>query len=434
MVLPGTSPKKELCLRSEFILCAYVQIPFCRSLCNFCCWCKNYNPSEILSIKKWKGPYLEALKREIRARSKVDEEKKRVNLEVIHFGGGTPSLLTTEELHATLSTLLSSYDQKREDITTIGIEVRPDDITLKKAKRLKSIGFNRISMGVESFDPSVLRSLQRHIPVEQSFRAYEWIREAGFEEINIDLLYGFPFQSLEQLKQDVETVIRLAPEHIDAHPWKPVSDPLCEPASKNYEEEKAKKIEATSYLHRRLQEEGYLNYNHRCFCKPGGENLMHMIEATYSLPFIAFGAGCEQYRRPKTTTGIRKYVNAPFSTDMFQPVPEHSTQAELLFLIDTMIRQLLLPEGIHVPHFNRRYNCDVEKMIALYKKRENLEKELNRYANKLLFTVELSRIQIFRKIINWIETGVIETQGDYLQLADRHRISHETWVLYMQAC
>lgn len=434
MVLPGTSPKKELCLRSEFILCAYVQIPFCRTLCNFCCWCKNYNPSEILSIKKLKGPYLEALKREIRARSKVDEEKSLVNLEVVHFGGGTPSLLKTEELHAILSTLLSSYDQRREDITTIGIEVRPDDITLEKAKRLKSIGFNRISMGVESFDPSVLRSLQRHIPVEQSFRAYECIRKAGFEEVNIDLLYGFPFQSLEQIKQDVETVIRLAPEHIDAHPWKSVPGPLCEPASENYEEEKAKKIEATSYLHRRLQEEGYRNYNHRCFCKPGCENLMHMIEATYSLPFIAFGAGSEQYRRPKTTTGIRKYINAPFSRDMFQPAPEHSTQAELLFLIDTMIRQLLLPEGIHVPLFNRRYNCDVEKMIALYKKRENMEKELNRYANKLVFMVELSRIQIFRKIINWIETGVIETQGDYLRLADRYRVSHETWVLYMQAC
>ena len=434
MVQPGKSPKKKLCLRSESILCAYVQIPFCRTLCNFCCWCKNYNPSEILSLKKWKGPYLDALKKEIWARSRVDEEKKRVNLEVVHFGGGTPSLLKTEELHAILSTLLSSYDQRREDITTIGIEVRPDDITLEKARRLKSIGFNRISMGIESFDPSVLRSLQRHIPVEQSLRAYEWIRKAGFKDINIDLLYGFPFQSLKQIKQDVETVIRLAPEHIDAHPWKPVSGPLCEPASKSYEEEKAKKIEATSYLHRRFQEEGYLNYNHRCFCRPGCENLMHMIEATYSLPFIAFGAGSEQYRRPKTTTGIRKYINAPFSRDMFQPVHEHSTRVELLFLIDTMIRQLLLPEGIHVPHFNRRYNCDVEKMIAFYKKRENQEKELNRYANKLLFTVELSRIQIFRKIINWIETGVIETEGDYLRLANRHRISHETWVLYMQAC
>ena len=423
-----------MCLRSESILCAYVQIPFCRTLCNFCCWCKNYNPSEILSIKKWKGPYLDALEREIRARSKVVEEKKRVTLEVVHFGGGTPSLLKTEELHAILSTLLSSYDQRREDIMTIGIEVRPDDITLHKAKRLKSIGFNRISMGVESFDSAILKSFQRHVPVEQSFRAYEWIRKAGFEEINIDLLYGFPFQSLDQIKQDVETVIRLAPEHIDAHPWKPVPGHLGDTASKNYEEEKDKKIEATSYLHRRLREAGYLNYNHRCFCKPGCENLMHMIEATYSLPFIAFGAGCEQYRRPKTTTDIRKYVNAPFSGDMFQPVPERSARAELLFLIDTMIRQLLLPEGIHVPHFNRRYNCDVEKMIAFYRKHENMEKELNRYANKLVFMVELSRIQILGKIINWIETGVIETKGDTLRLADNHRISRETWVLYMQAC
>ena len=434
MVLPGTSPKKKLCLHSEFILCAYVQIPFCRTLCNFCCWCKNYNLSEILSIKKWKAPYLEALKREIRARSKVDEERKRVNLEVVHFGGGTPSLLDTEELHAILSTLLSNYDQRREDIMTIGIEVRPDDITLEKAKSLKSIGFNRISMGVESFDPSVLKSLQRHIPVEQSFRAYEYLRKARFEEVNIDLLYGFPFQTLEQIKQDVETVIDLAPEHIDAHPWKPVSGPLCEPAPENYEEEKARKIEAASYLHRRLEEEGYLNYNHRCFCKPGCENLMHMIEATYSLPFIAFGAGSEQYRRPKTTTGIRKYINTSFSRDMFQPVPEHSTQTELLFLIDTMVRQLLLPEGIYVPNFNRKYGCDVENILAFYLEHENMEKELKRYSNKLLFLFELSRMQILKKILGWVQNGIIEKQGDYLRLADKYRISGETWVLYMQAC
>lgn len=434
MVCSEISPRKELCLCSDSILCAYIQIPFCRSLCNFCCWCKNYNPSEILSIKKWKSPYIEALKKEIRARSQVDEEKSRVNLEVVHFGGGTPSLLETEELGAILSTLLSSYDLRREEIMTIGIEVRPDDITLHKAERLKSIGFNRISMGVESFDPSVLRSLNRHIPVEQSFRAYEWIRQAGFQEVNIDLIYGFPFQSLEMIKQDVETVIRLAPEHIDAHPWKPVSGPLCELASKEYEAEKAKKVAATAYLHRRLEEEGYCNYNHRCFCKPGNENLMHMVEATYGMPFIAFGAGSEQYKRSKTTTEIQKYINTSFSRDMFGPASELSTQAELLLLIDTMVRQLLLPEGVYVPHFNRRYGCDIENILAFYREHENLEKELKRYANKLLFLFELSRIQILKKILDWVQNGIIEKHGDYLRLADEYRISNETWVLYMQAC
>lgn len=428
------SPRKKLCLESDAILCAYVQIPFCRSLCSFCCWCNNYDPKEILSLKRLKGPYLEALKREIRARSQVSKEKSRVNLEVIHFGGGTPSLLKAEELNDILSTLLSSYGQRREEIMTIGIEVRPDDMTFKKAEALKSVGFNRISMGVESFDPSVLRSLGRNVPAERSFRAYQNIRKTGFNEVNLDLIYGFPFQSLDQFKEDVETLIRLNPEHIDAHPWKPVPGPLSEFTSGNYEAEKAKKMAETEYLHRRLAEEGYLNYNHRCFCRPGNENLMHMVEATYGLPFIAFGAGSEQYRKAKTTTSIRKYTDACFREETFPPPLDCAKEDERLFLVDVMIRQLLLPEGLHIPGFNGRHGCNIEKMLAFYGEPENLEKELKKYANRLLFLFELSRIHILKKILDWRQRGIITKQGDYLRLADEYRISPETWVLYMQAC
>ena len=426
--------KKTLCMHSEDIICAYVQIPFCRSLCNFCCWCKKYNPSEILSIDRLKEPYLEALEREISARSQFRKEREKVNLEVIHFGGGTPSLLSPDELHDILSTILTCYDQQLENIMTVGIEVRPDDLSREKLEALKSVGFNRISIGAQSFDQGVLDRLHRCVSVKQFYRSYDWIRSAGFEDVNIDLLYGIPFQTFDHIKNDIRTVTRLEPEHVDAHPWKPVPGALLKAAEEDYEKEKDKKIQWASYIRDRLEAKGYRNYNHRCFAKPGKENLMHLVEATYSLPFLAFGAGSEQFCATKTTTSIQEYINDPSSSDIYKKIPGGSGDFNLLLFIDSMIRQLLLPEGIHIPFFNKRHNCDMEEVLSFYSHPENIIKELVRYRNTLIFLFEASRIQIFKKILNWIERGIIEKCGDYLRLKDEHKISHETWVLYMQAC
>jgi len=434
MIETRTISKKEICMRSKGILCAYVQIPFCRSLCNFCCWCKNYDPSEILAIHKFRKPYLEALKREIRVRSMSHQEKEMVNLEVIHIGGGTPSLLSPDELQEILSTILACYDQKIENITSVGIEARPDDLSREKLENYRSIGFNRISVGAQSFDQGVLDRLNRRSHVEEFYLSYDLIRAVGFEDVNIDLLYGFPFQSFEQIRNDVKTVIRLGPEHIDFHPWKPVLGPLYEQSENSYQKEKEKKIKAALYIREQLLKAGYDNYNHRCFCKPGKENLMHLIEATFGLPFLAFGAGSEQYCAPKTTTNIQEYINESFTSDIYKKMPGGPGNFNLLLFIDSMIKQLLLPEGIYIPFFNKRHNCNMEEILSAYGNPENINKEIKRYRNTKLYLFQASRVQIFKKMLKWIEKGIITKRGDYLRLEKEHKISHETWVLYMQAC
>jgi oxygen-independent coproporphyrinogen-3 oxidase len=105
-----------------------------------------------------------------------------VDLQNIHFGGGTPILLTAEDLRDLLSSLLQAYGKRIEEMQTVTIEARPDSLTAEKIRDLRAIGFNRICLGVQMFNQGVLKRLQRNVDVEHCLRCYEWIRSAGFED------------------------------------------------------------------------------------------------------------------------------------------------------------------------------------------------------------------------------------------------------------
>lgn len=425
--LQNLSPGKQLCLTSDRILCAYIQIPFCRSLCSFCCWRQHYNPGEILRADKYRTQYIQALKEEITGRSSIPFERDQVGLNVIHFGGGTPSLFHPEELAEILQHLLCAYHMKKDAVQTIGIEVRQDDLSAQYLSALRDIGFNRISIGAQSFDRNILKKLGRGISPEDFFQAYDRIRAAGFSDVNIDLLYGFAIQGTEQIRSDAETLVRLGPDHIDAHPWKEVDG--CLPGiTPEYAVEKDKKIQAARFMRTCFADAGYENYNHRCFCTSGRENLMHLIEAAYSLPFIAFGAGSEQYRMARTACAVEDYIQKPFDRDRFeQDLQKRFTEFNFLNCADSLFRQLLLPEGVYIPFFNRTQACDLTALL-------NDDCAAEKYAPGCVDVYTRSRIQIYKKVQQWLRDGVIEQSGEWLRLKDEFILSPQTWVLYMQAC
>lgn len=421
--------KKRLREATDAILCAYVQVPFCLTLCHFCCWAGKYEKKQVVGLKKYRQAYLSALKREITLRSQMAEERDKVDLEVIHFGGGTPSVLSVEELADVLSTLYQAYDILPGSVETVGIEIRPDSVDPAKLRGLHEAGFNRLSIGAQTFDAEVLRGVGRHLSPEDLFSCYDAARQAGFTDINIDLLYGVPGQTPEIVREDAQTVVRLAPEHIDTHPWKPVardSDGCLMDGGWSREE----KIEAAR-LHRHIFEEhGYINYNHRCFSRPGYENLMHLIEATYLLPPLSFGAGAEQRTGfPKTTTNIEEYLAEDFVPAYMQvEYPQVRIDAVPPAFTDYVIRQLLLPEGLWIPGFNRRHGCNVVARL-----KEGWEPDyFDAFRQGDIYI--RSRLQIFGKLQGWLERGVITVDGEWLRLDPEYQINPETWVLYMQAC
>jgi oxygen-independent coproporphyrinogen-3 oxidase len=257
-------------------------------------------------------------------------------------------------------------------------------------------------------------------------RAYEWIRAEGFQEVNLDLLYGIPRQSLGSTQRDVQEVARLAPEHIDAHPWKPFDGCPLDAVETNYQEEKSKKVTAARWMCDYLETHGYENYNHRCFCRPGHENLMHLIEATYALPFLGFGAGCEQFRGPKTVVDIEEYIQADYAVTRFTPIQMPRQEFDLLQVIDGSMRELLLPEGIDLPWFNERYRCDLKEDL--------LEGKMQVGTPSVLDLHRAARLQLLKKMQQLYRQGIIVSDDTRLKLVKEYRVSSETWAFYMQAC
>lgn len=193
----GREPKAPVSL--------YFHIPFCESLCWFC-GCNVI----IDKHKEVAHPYLQHLKAEIdRVVSHVDTTREAVQF---HWGGGTPTYLTPEQMEE-----LYRYTAERfrfaED-AEIGLEVDPRVTTRKHVETAASLGFNRVSMGVQDFNPEVQKAVNRIQPYEQTAALIESCRENGFESINVDLMYGLPYQTVESFLETVDRIVEISPDRI----------------------------------------------------------------------------------------------------------------------------------------------------------------------------------------------------------------------------
>jgi len=186
-------------------LSLYFHLPFCDTLCYFC------GCNMIVSRSRERiGRYLDYLKKEIdRIGGLVSKERKTVQL---HWGGGTPTHLSPAEIVD-----LSAYIARRFEIAPgaeVSSEIDPRKLTRDHLAALKAGGFNRISMGVQDFYEKVQKAVNRIQPEALTRRVADWIREFGFQSINIDLMYGLPFQTARSFAQTVEAVIDIGPDRI----------------------------------------------------------------------------------------------------------------------------------------------------------------------------------------------------------------------------
>ena len=185
------------------MLSLYIHIPFCRSRCIYC----GFYSTTALDLRQ---RYVDAVCREMEMR--LEESGKREPLSTIYLGGGTPSQLTAEQLEQ-----LFIYINKVYNSTEVTIEVNPDDVTAEFAARLAQLPVNRVSMGVQTFDDERLRFLRRRHTAGQAAEAVERLRAAGFRNLSIDLMYGFPGESLSDWESDIDAALALNVEHISAY-------------------------------------------------------------------------------------------------------------------------------------------------------------------------------------------------------------------------
>lgn len=183
----------------------YIHIPFCKQACSYCDFYFS-------TRKQLKQPFVDALVREILFYKGTGYSDPIY--QTLYIGGGTPSLLNEPELNAIFSALHHVFDLQLDEVT---MELNPDDVTPSYLKTLQKIGINRISMGVQSFQPELLAFMHRAHNREEALLALQNIRETGFPTFTADLIYGNPGQTLHMLKEDIETLLSFDPPHISAY-------------------------------------------------------------------------------------------------------------------------------------------------------------------------------------------------------------------------
>ena len=196
----------QLAQPSSDPLSLYVHVPFCRHACWYC-GCNRVTTQLGSTVV---APYLAALAKELELVSAAMPQRRR--LAQLHWGGGTPNYLNAEETQ-TLWGLIAQHFDLEPDLEA-SIEVNPEFLSRDHVLQLRSLGFNRISFGIQDADPEVQRAVNRLVPVEQLRRAMDWLREANFDSVNVDLICGLPLQTPERFQTTLELVRQLRPDRI----------------------------------------------------------------------------------------------------------------------------------------------------------------------------------------------------------------------------
>jgi len=183
----------------------YIHIPFCKQACHYC----DFHFSTSLAQKE---AMIQALLHEIALRKNYLQGQI---ISSIYFGGGTPSLLSVAEIEAILTSIKTNFELSKD--IEISLEANPDDINLKKALDWRNAGINRLSIGIQSFDEEILKWMNRAHSAKEALQAMEAVRQAGFENISIDLIYGVPQSDHQKWREDLALALQFRPEHISSY-------------------------------------------------------------------------------------------------------------------------------------------------------------------------------------------------------------------------
>ncbi len=260
----------------------YIHIPFCKSRCAYC----DFFSTTLLDRRL---EYVESVLQEIDLRQ---DEIQKEPIKTIYLGGGTPSMLETEQIAQILHKL------PLESAQEITIEANPGDITREKLADYRSMGINRLSIGIQSFNDKHLRILGRRHSAQEAMRTVRLAQEVGFKNISIDLIYGVPGQTMEEWKANVEQALQLDIQHISTYnliyeEGTCITQQLERGEIQAQDEEV--EIEMYEYLVKTLIDNGFEHYEVSNFCKPDYESKHNSAYWTQT-NYVGLGAGAHSLR------------------------------------------------------------------------------------------------------------------------------------------
>jgi oxygen-independent coproporphyrinogen-3 oxidase len=358
----------------------YVHIPFCLSKCPYC----DFN--SIVYRSELADEYVKSLIKEIQLFSQNQTEK--VVAETVYFGGGTPSILKSSRLGDILEKLFTSFGIQAD--SEISLEANPGTLTKIKTKELKGLGFNRVSLGVQSFIDKEIKRLRRAHTGKEALKSYMILRE-HFENLSLDLIFGIPGQTLKTWRKSLNLALKLHPEHLSTYSltlekgtpfyllWqdKKLSLPEEDSVRKMY-------LEAISLL----EFQGYRHYEISNFALKGFE-CRHNLRYWDGAEYIGFGAGAHSHQkgiRWGNIKDINKYIDCCQKGVSIMDFKEKlsSTQKINEFILLGLRRM----EGIDLKKMRADLNFDLEKQKELEIRELTKGEFLIKEKGKLRFTLK----------------------------------------------
>ena len=359
----------------------YVHIPFCKKKCDYCDFISFSNKNSKMQ------EYIEAVLKEI----ELQKIKKQIT--TIYIGGGTPSYIDSKYIKEILSEICKKNVADNAEIT---IEVNPGTVTLEKLKDYKMAGINRLSIGLQTTNDELLKQIGRIHNVEQFLETYKMAREVGFKNINVDLMLGLPNQRIKDLKDSLEKIIQLQPEHISVYSLiveegTPIANKIESGELELPEEELERNM--YWYVKNTLELNGYKHYEISNFAKKGFES-KHNMNCWNQEEYIGIGIAAHSYRditRYSNTENMSEYIKNVRSNKLERNRIIHEIQKEDDTKKEYMLLGLRKIEGISIKKFKEKFG---DNPIYLYRN------ELKKLSDENLINIDEDNIRLTNKGID----------------------------------
>ncbi len=359
----------------------YVHIPFCKKKCDYCDFISYCNKDNLIE------KYVEAMKKEI------ESQNIKPEITTIYIGGGTPSYIDSKYIIQIINKIKEKNVSPNPEIT---IEVNPGTVTMEKLEDYRSCGINRISIGLQSTNNTLLKEIGRIHDFKQFLETYKMAKKVGFKNINVDLMLGLPNQRIKDLKESLEQILKLKPKHVSVYSLI-VEDgtPIANKIEKGELQLPDEELERNMYwfVKNTLELNGYKHYEISNFAKKGYES-KHNLNCWNQKEYIGIGVAAHSYRditRYSNTENIEEYIRNVNNEEFNKNKIIHEVQKEDDAKKEFMLLGLRKIDGIKISDFKNKFG---DNPIYLYRN------ELKKLIDEKLLIIDNNDIRLSNKGID----------------------------------
>jgi len=359
----------------------YVHIPFCKKKCDYCDFVSFSNSNDL------QERYIECLLKEIEYRNIGTKEK----VDTVYFGGGTPSFINATLIEKVLNKIREKFEVKED--AEITLEVNPGTANKEKLEKYKSIGINRLSIGLQSSSDRLLKLIGRIHTYDEFVEVYRLAREVGFKNINVDLMLALPTQTMDELNDSVEKIVDLKPEHVSVYSLiLEEGTPLEKKISSKELELIDEDVERKMYwgVKEKLKRNGYVHYEISNFALEGMYS-RHNVDCWNQEEYVGYGLASHSYidgKRVSNTENIEEYIENIESSILDKNITVNEVQDREAMAKEFMMLGLRKINGVSISEFERKFSIN-----PLFYFRFEIEK----LTNEDLIEVDLDNIKLTNK-------------------------------------